>query len=517
MKIVKDKAIIFRTTKPHLVTERIKNHKVIDQDDGTFKVAVRWALKEAQILTALGVKDVPSPIGRDYEWSGRFTPFDHQKKTSSFLTLNKKAFCFNEQGTGKTASVIWAADYLMQQEKIKRVLVICPLSIMKSAWQEDLFKFAMHRTCSVAHGTAAQRRKIINAGSEFVIINFDGVAVVRDDIVEGGFDLIVIDEANAYKNAQTNRWKMLNKLIAGMEWLWMLTGTPAAQSPVDAFGLAKLVNPNKVPRYFGQFKDQVMYKVSQYTWRPKPESSDIVHKALQPAIRFEKDQCLDLPSVTFVDREAPLTKQQATYYKQLKDRMIMEADGEYVTSVNAATNLNKLLQISGGAVYTDDRQVIEFDVSNRLRVVKEVIDESSHKILVFVPFTQTIELLKEFLNQNKISSEIIAGKVSVNKRSEIIKDFQTTDKIRVLIIQPQAASHGLTLTAANTVIWYAPVTSVETYLQANARIDRPGQHNPMTVVHIEGSAVERKLYNMLRSNIENHVKIIDLYKQEIDA
>ena len=517
MKIVKDKAIIFRTTKPDLVTEQIKNHKVIDQDDGTFKVAVRWALKEAQILTSLGVKDIPSPIGRDYEWSGRFTPFDHQKKTSSFLTLNKKAFCFNEQGTGKTASVIWAADYLMQQEKIKRVLVICPLSIMKSAWQEDLFKFAMHRTCSVAHGTAAQRRKIINAGSEFVIINFDGVAVVRDDIVKGGFDLIVIDEANAYKNAQTNRWKMLNKLIAGMEWLWMLTGTPAAQSPVDAFGLAKLVNPNKVPRYFGQFKDQVMYKVSQYTWRPKPESSDIVHKALQPAIRFEKDQCLDLPSVTFVDREAPLTKQQATYYKQLKDRMIMEADGEYVTSVNAATNLNKLLQISGGAVYTDDRQVIEFDVSNRLRVVKEVIDESSHKILVFVPFTHTIELLKEFLNQNKISSEIIAGKVSVNKRSEIIKDFQTTDKIRVLIIQPQAASHGLTLTAANTGIWYAPVTSVETYLQANARIDRPGQHNPMTVVHIEGSAVERKLYNMLRSNIENHVKIIDLYKQEIDA
>tara|TARA_B110000211_G_scaffold227480_1_gene282380 strand:+ start:2382 stop:3935 length:1554 start_codon:yes stop_codon:yes gene_type:complete len=517
MKIVKDKAIIFRTTKPDLVTEQIKNHKVIDQDDGTFKVAVRWALKEAQILTSLGVKDIPSPIGRDYEWSGRFTPFDHQKKTSSFLTLNKKAFCFNEQGTGKTASVIWAADYLMQQEKIKRVLVICPLSIMKSAWQEDLFKFAMHRTCSVAHGTAAQRRKIINAGSEFVIINFDGVAVVRDDIVKGGFDLIVIDEANAYKNAQTNRWKMLNKLIVEMEWLWMLTGTPAAQSPVDAFGLAKLVNPNKVPRYFGQFKDQVMYKVSQYTWRPKPESSDIVHKALQPAIRFEKDQCLDLPSVTFVDREAPLTKQQATYYKQLKDRMIMEADGEYVTSVNAATNLNKLLQISGGAVYTDDRQVIEFDVSNRLRVVKEVIDESSHKILVFVPFTHTIELLKEFLNQNKISSEIIAGKVSVNKRSEIIKDFQTTDKIRVLIIQPQAASHGLTLTAANTVIWYAPVTSVETYLQANARIDRPGQHNPMTVVHIEGSAVERKLYNMLRSNIENHVKIIDLYKQEIDA
>ena len=86
----------------------------------------------------------------------------------------------------------------------------------------------------------------------------------------------------------------------------------------------------------------------------------------------------------------------------------------------------------------------------------------------------------------------------------------------MLIIQPQAASHGLTLTAANTIIWYAPVTSVETYLQANARIDRPGQHNPMTIVHVTGSEVEARLYKMLRSNIDNHKKIVDLYKQEIN-
>lgn len=517
MKIVNNRAMVLKTKHPHLITERVKNYKVTEQEDGYFKLALPWRLHEAQVLNSVGIKNVPSPIGREYEWSGRFKPFAHQKKTASFLTLNKKAFCFNEQGTGKTASVIWAADYLIQESAINRVLVICPLSIMKSAWQEDLFKFAMHRTCSVAHGTSAVRKKIINAGSEFVVINFDGVAVVKEEILNGGFDLIVVDEASAYKNVQTDRWKILRDLCKGTDWLWMLTGTPAAQAPTDAFGLAKLVNPQNVPQYFGQFKDKVMYKISQYTWRPKPEASTIVHEALQPAIRFEKDQCLDLPSVTYVEREAPLTKQQAAYYKQLKDRMTMEADGEQVTSVNAAVNLNKLLQISGGAVYSDDRAVIEFDVSNRLNVIKEVIDESSHKVLVFIPFTHTIELFKEFCNKHKITSEIISGKVSVNKRSGIITDFQTTDKIKVLIIQPQAASHGLTLTAANTIIWYAPVTSVETYLQANARIDRPGQHNPMTVVHIEGSAIERRLYTMLRSNIENHTKIVDLYKQEIDA
>jgi SNF2 family DNA or RNA helicase len=134
-----------------------------------------------------------------------------------------------------------------------------------------------------------------------------------------------------------------------------------------------------------------------------------------------------------------------------------------------------------------------------------------------VPFTHTIELLHAFLIKNKISCDIISGSVSVNKRSEIIKNFQNAPNPHVLVIQPQAASHGLTLTAANTIIWYAPVTSVETYLQANARIDRPGQHNPMTVVHIKGSEVEARLYTMLRSNIDNHKKIIDLYNDEINT
>jgi SNF2 family DNA or RNA helicase len=451
----------------------------------------------------------------DYTWTGKFKPFAHQKETSDFLSRRRKAFCFNEQGTGKTASVIWSADYLMKLGKIKRVLVICPLSIMKSAWQQDMFKFAMHRSCSVAHGDAKQRKKIIAAGSEFVVINFDGLAVVKDEIINGGFDLIVVDEANAYKNPMTNRWKVLRDVAAAAKGLWMLTGTPAAQSPLDAYGLAKLVNPDNTPKYYGQFRDQVMYKVTQFKWVAKPGSQDTVHQVLQPAIRFERDQCLDLPPVTHVEREAPLTPQQAKYYKLLKDKMTMVADGESVTAVNAATNLNKLLQISGGAVYTDTGEVVEFDVSNRLNVVLEVIEESSHKVLVFVPFTHTIELLKATLDKHGVSNDVINGKVSVNKRSDIVTRFQEKPDPYVLIIQPQAASHGLTLTAANTIIWYAPVTSVETYLQANARINRPGQHNPMTIVHIKGSEIESRLYSMLQSNINNHEKIIDLYHQEL--
>jgi SNF2 family DNA or RNA helicase len=453
----------------------------------------------------------------EYEWPRPhgFTPFVHQKSTAEFLVSNRKAFCFNEQGTGKTASVIWAVDYLMHVGLIRRVLVICPLSIMKSAWQGDLFKFALHRTVSVAYGNARKRKEIINAGAEFVIINFDGVGIVKDEIINGGFDLIVVDEASAYKNAQTSRWKDLRDLTRVIKGLWMLTGTPAAQSPADAFGLAKLVNPKGVPQFFTHFKDMVMTKVSQYRYIPKPTAKHIVHTALQPAIRFEKRQCIDLPPLTFVERDAPLTPQQAGFYKLLKKEMMIEAAGEEISAVNAATQINKLLQISCGSIYTDTGEVVDFDVSNRLNVVQEIVDECSNKVLIFVPFTHSIMLLEKHLTKNGVTCEIINGSVSVNKRSDVVKQFQEQPDPKVLIIQPQAASHGLTLTAADTIVWYAPCTSVETYLQANARIDRPGQVNPMTIVHIRGSQVESRLYSMLQNNVAGHKEIIDLYQEEI--
>jgi SNF2 family DNA or RNA helicase len=455
----------------------------------------------------------------EYQWPRPhgFTPFAHQQTTADFLISNRKAFCFNEQGTGKTASVIWAVDYLMSVSAIKRVLVICPLSIMKSAWQQDLFKFAIHRSVAVAYGSATKRKEIIKSGAEFVVINFDGVDIVKKEILAGGFDLIVVDEASAYKNAQTARWKVLRDLNKVIKGLWMLTGTPAAQSPADAYGLAKLVNPTSVSPFFGQFKDTVMTKVSMYRWLPKPDAQTTVHRILQPAIRFEKAQCLDLPPVTYVDRDAPLTAQQRGFYKLLKSQMLIDAAGEEISAVNAAVQVSKLLQISCGSVYTDSHEIVDFDASTRLNVVQEVIDESSHKVLVFVPFTHTIDLLRRHLEKQHITCAVINGEVNVNKRSDIVKDFQETNNVKVLIIQPQAASHGLTLTAADTIIWYAPCTSVETYLQANARIDRPGQKNNMTIVHISGSPVEAKLYSMLRNNVGNHQKIIDLYRQELSS
>ena len=511
MQIIDGKALLLKLRNPNRVTSVIPKSKVVEANG----VLVNWGIDEALTLSKLNIA-VPSPINSRYSWTGKYAPFDHQKKTAAFLTMHPRAFCFNEQGTGKTASAIWAADFLMKQGKIKRALVICPLSIMDSAWRDDFFTFAPHRSVDVAYGESKKRKEIIRQGADFVVINYDGVEIVYDEIAKGGFDLVIIDEATHYKNAQSKRWKILNKLMTDDTWLWMMTGTPAAQSPLDAYGLAKLINPLSVPRFFGSFRDMVMTKASQFRWVIKPSASALVFNALQPAIRFTKEECLDLPDMTYVKRQVELTRQQKKYYDMLKKRMVMEINGDEVSAVNAAVIMNKLLQISAGAVYTDEGDTLEFDIKHRYKVLREVIDESSQKVLIFVPFKHTIDVLTDKLRADGITTEVIRGDVPVARRTDIFKRFQEAHDPRVLVIQPQAAAHGVTLTAANTVVWWGPTPSLETYAQANARVHRAGQKHPCTVVQLQGSTVEKRVYSLLDKRIDVHTKMIDLYKELLD-
>ncbi|MBK7491071.1 MAG: DEAD/DEAH box helicase [Nitrosomonas sp.] len=452
-----------------------------------------------------------------YNWPGKYRPFAHQVTTTEFLVSNRKSFCFNEAGTGKTACAIWASDFLLSKKAIRRVLVICPLSIVDAAWRNDLFTFAMHRSCVIAHGTTAQRRKAVASGTDYVIINFDGVGTILPELLAGGFDLIIVDECNSYKNSQIVRYKVLQKLVAKAKGLWLMTGTPAAQSPTDAYGLAKLVCPDKVPRYFGAFRDMVMYKAGPFKWLPKANAQETVFNVLQPAIRFEKRQCLDLPPITYVDRYAPMTPQQTEYYKRMKRQGLIAASGEQITSVNAAAMVNKLLQIACGSAYTDDGGVLEFDASARLGAMKEIIDETQHKAIVFVPHRHVIARVYEYLVRDKIKAEVIQGGVRSATRNDIIRRFQNSPDTKVLVLQPRTTAHGVTLTTADTVIWYtAPLAGVDTYIQGNARVDRAGQKNPMTVYRLQGSPIEEKMYKALHDNVELHVSTVTLFRQEIE-
>jgi SNF2 family DNA or RNA helicase len=515
VQVIDNKAIMFVTKNSEQITALIPKSKVVERNGDKAKMLVNWGFTETRLLRNLQIKNVPSPILGRYKWPGVYTPFDHQRETAAFLTIHPRCLVLSEAGTGKTSAAAWAADYLMQQGQVKKVLIVCPVSIMDTAWRSDLFKTVMHRTVAIATGPKQRRVQVIEGNYDFTIINFDGVKVIRKELEAAKFDLVIVDEATAIKSVSTDRWKALASLLTPATRLWLMTGTPAAQSPIDAYGLAKLVNPSLVPRHFGAFRDLVMVKVTQFKWMPKRDAQDTVYSVLQPAIRFTKEECLDLPDMLYTTREVPLTKQQKHYYDLIRREMIATAAGEEITAVNAAGVLNKLLQISQGVSYTTDKEVIQFDVSDRINELLDVIHQTSHKVIVFVPFRHALDMLYDALLKAGISSEVIHGGVSGGQRAEIIKRFQTEDSPKVILLIPQAAAHGVTLTRADTVVWWGPIPSAELYIQGNARAHRAGQKNAVTVVRLQGSPVEQRVYAMLDGKVDLHQGLVDLYRQEI--
>ena len=518
MQILDNKAVLIKTRNPHKYTVIPKSKLIQEHPGGGGTVAIYWGLDEMRVLKNLGVKDAPSPIIGRYDWPGRYKPMAHQVETAAFFTMNRRAFCFNEPGTGKTLSALWAADYLMRRGDVRRVLILCPLSIMHSAWIGDINNSVIHRSAIVAHHAQAMRRlEMVQGDYEFVISNYEGLNLIADEVrKDGRFDLIIVDEANAYKNPSTQRWRTLAAVLTPNTYLWMMTGTPASQSPVDAYGLAKLVNPTGVPRFLTAWRDKVMNKITQFKWAPKADAKQTVFEALQPAIRFTKAQCLDLPPVLTETRDVPLSPQQTKYYKLLKEQMLVQAAGETISAVNAGVAVSKLLQISCGAAYTDGKEVVEFDATPRLKVLMEVIEETDRKVIIFALFRSTIDTISAHLAKHNIGVGQIHGDVSATKRAQIIHDFQTTDSVQVLVMQPQASAHGITLTAADTVVFYGPLMSVEMYLQCIARADRKGQtSSKVTVVHIQSSPIEVRMFKAMSGKVDDHALLVGMFDAEV--
>ncbi len=514
MEIYENKALLIKTRNP-MKYSMIPNQVMFDEET----LAVKWGLEEARVLRNMGVRNVPSPIHKNYEWPCRYPRvLAHQKEMAAFCTMNRRGFNLSEPGTTKTMATLWAADYLMQLGEVRRVLIVCPLSIMQTAWMADISRSIIHRSAIVAHHSSSERRiEMINKDYEIVIINYDGIPLVAEAIVKDGrFDLIIADEATALKTSTTRRWKAFAKLLRADTYLWLLTGTPSAQSPLDAYGLAKLVNPSSVPKFFTAWRDLTMNKITTFRWSPKSTAKELVHKVMQPAIRFTKAECLDLPPVITETRIVDMTAQQLKYYKQLKEQAVVQAAGEEISAPTAATLVSKLLQISAGAAYSNDHETVQFDCSHRLNALMEILEQTERKVLVFALFRSSIETIVAHLQKEGIETGEIHGGINQANRAKIIDRFQTTDSPRVLVMQPQASAHGITLTAADTVIFYGPLMSVEQYVQCCARADRQGQTaDKVTVVHLQSSPIEAKMFTALASKVDDHRLLTNMFDTEI--
>lgn len=491
------KKVVLNLRNPDRVTTVIPTAKKF-----TFRghelVAVPHKLDEVRVLRNLGI-EAPSPIRYHYDWPGRFKPFHAQLETASFLTLNPKSFVLNDMGTGKTLSTLWAYDYLREQGLANKMLVISPLSTLERTWADEVFNHFPHLSVGVLYGTKERRLKVLADDYDIYLINHDGIKVIEKELTaREGMDVVVVDEVASFRNASTGRWKSLRKITTGKTYLWGLTGTPTPNGPTDAWAQCKLISPERVPAYMGRFRDMVMKQLGQYNWVARPNATEIVQEAMQPAIRFSRSDCVDLPPCLYQTREVELSSQQKKAFNEMLSKLKMDHDDGQVIAVNEAVKMSKLVQIACGVVYGRNGEEVVLDNDPRIEVVKEIVEGSGTKTIVFVPFKGVLRHVAEELSAD-YDVGMISGDTPKAERDKIFSAFQSGKHMKVLVAQPAAMSHGLTLTAASTVVWYAPVTSNEIYQQANARITRPGQKHNQLIVDIQATKVEQKIYQRLKT------------------
>jgi SNF2 family DNA or RNA helicase len=512
------KALVVRPRNPQQLLTLIPTAKPLTVQGKQF-VAVPHRMDEVRVLKNLGMKP-PSPIRYHYNWSGQYTPFKAQLETAEFLTLHPRSYVLNEMGTGKTMAVLWAYDYLRQLGYLNKMLVICPLSTMDRTWADEIFRHFPHLDYQVLYGDRKKRIKLLQQDADIYIINHDGLGIVADLLKDRpDIDIVVPDEiGQVARNASTDRWKLLNTVVNkqqdGTRWCWGVTGTPTPNGPTDAWAQCKLITPSTVPPYFNRFKDMVMKQQNQFLWVPRPGAMETVHNVMQPAIRFSRAECMDLPPCVFQTRHVGLTKEQQAAYKDMLTKLKFEMANGEVLAANEAVKAGKLVQIACGAAYDDDKNIVELDSTPRIDVVKEIIEEAEGKVIVFAPFVSAVQHVAEHLTRAGYSVEKIYGEVPKGERDRIFTAFQKSDDLRVIVAQPGAMSHGLTLTAANTIIWYAPIFSNDIYDQACARITRPGQTRAQLIVNIEGSPIELKAYNRLRNKQKMQGILLSMVEDE---
>jgi len=513
----KHRALVLRVRDPERITTVIPKAKRFFHNGKEF-VAVKHGVDEVKVLGNIGIP-APSPIKYYYEWPGQFKPYIHQQEIAAFLSLNNRAFNLGDIGVGKTISTLWAYDYLRSTGAVRRALVVSPLSTLERVWADEVFRNFPHLETAVLHGSREKRLKLLAQDADLYLINHDGLKV--SGIVEAlnerpDIDLVIVDEVSQVaRTAGADRYKALHRVINRQcaRRAWGLTGTPIPNAPTDAWAQCRLLVPEKVPPYFSRFKDTVMRQISNFVWVPRPEALNIVQEAMQPAIRYHRDECIDLPPCIYETRQVELTPAQKKAYKDMLTKLKTEIDGGEVTAVNEAVKAQKLLQILTGAVLDGDGQVLDVQAGPRMDVVREIVLEAGAKTLVYVPFVAAVKCVAEYLRHHGIATEFIHGGVPKAERDRIFTAFQGTSTPQVIVAQPATLSHGLTLTAANTIVWFAPVTSADTYTQACGRIVRQSQTKTQVIIHLEATDLERRYYKRLKDKQRVEGTLLEMIRE----
>lgn len=493
---------------------RLFPHARLFDVGGANLLALPHGLDETRLLNNLGVP-VPAPILYHYDWCGG-TPFEAQRTTCALMTTEPRAFVLNGLGTGKTRAALWSFDYLKKAGLAQRMVVVATISTMQRTWAREAFQHFPHLSVGVLHGTKDKRLKVLGEDHDIYVINHDGLVVLERELSKrDDLDTWTLDELALFRNGQATRSKTCRRIIQDRKWVWGMTGGPVPKDPTDAYGQIRLILPGAVgDMSFTRFREATMHKVSQWKWVAKPDAMETVYKAMQPAVRFSLDDVAELPDMVELTSDVDMGPMQANLYADLEEHSLSMVEGSTITAMNEAALRVKLFQVAGGWVYATQKGVVELDPGPRLDALVETIDESASKVIVFVPFIHMLDGVSAHLRDEGYDVAVVSGDTPQRARNQIFNDFQDTAKIKVLVAHPKCMAHGLTLTAADTIVWYVPTEDLETFDQANARIRRPGQTRKQRMVMLQGTTIERMAYKRLRQKQSLQGLLLELYENQ---
>lgn len=439
-----------------------------------------------------------------------------------------------EMGCGKTLTTIAVAGALYNLGKIDRVLVVAPTSVC-SVWPHDLNQFAAFPwEARVLLGDKKHRLKALNElvnwpfkALRIAVINYESTH--RDGIFEALAaykpDLIVCDESQRIKNPSAAQSKALHKLGDAAPFRMILSGTPVQNNAVDLYSQYRFLDPAVYGANFYAFKNRycIMGGYGQHQIVGYRNMDELVEKEHSVAYRVTKEECLDLPQQTFINRYVQFTDAEQAIYEQLRKSSFLELEtGENVTATTILTMYLRLMQLTGGFLTADEstrpKQVNTAKLDALADIVDDYVVDAGKKLVIFARFRAEIAAIENLLRLRKIQYGSIYGDVPMEERGKIVEDFQTNPDTKVFVAQIQTAGLGITLHAASTAVFYSYDYNYANYAQALARIHRIGQRFPVTYIHlvVDGS-IDEKILAALENKEDMAKTVVDSWREVLTA
>lgn len=439
-----------------------------------------------------------------------------------------------EMGCGKTLTTIAVAGALYNLGKIDRVLVVAPTSVC-SVWPHDLNQFATFPwEARVLLGDKKKRLKALNElenwpfkALRIAVINYESTH--REGIFEALAaykpDLIVCDESQRIKNPSAAQSKALHKLGDAAPFRMILSGTPVQNNAVDLYSQYRFLDPAVYGANFYAFKNRycIMGGYGQHQIVGYRNMDELVEKEHSVAYRVTKEECLDLPQQTFINRYVQFTDAEQAIYEQLRKSSFLELEtGENVTATTILTMYLRLMQLTGGFLTADEstrpKQVNTAKLDALADIVDDYVVDAGKKLVIFARFRAEIAAIENLLRLRKIQCGSIYGDVPMEERGKIVEDFQTNPDTKVFVAQIQTAGLGITLHAASTAVFYSYDYNYANYAQALARIHRIGQRLPVTYIHlvVDGS-IDEKILAALENKEDMAKTVVDSWREVLTA